>query len=52
MVDQMDIEGFVNCSNHGESEAVCPKEISIANIARMRREYLKALVKEGSASAA
>ncbi len=52
MVDQMDIEGFGNCSNHGECEAVCPKEISIANIARMRREYLKALVKEGSASAA
>ncbi len=42
MVDQMDIEGFGNCSNHGECEAVCPKGISILNIARMRREYLKA----------
>ncbi|HFB68629.1 MAG TPA: succinate dehydrogenase/fumarate reductase iron-sulfur subunit, partial [Calditrichae bacterium] len=30
------------CSNHGECEAVCPKGISIANIARMRREYVKA----------
>ena len=45
MVDQMDLEGFGNCSNHAECEAVCPKEISIANIARMRREYLKAIVK-------
>ena len=42
MVAQMDTEGFGNCSNHGECEAVCPKEISIANIAVMRREYLKA----------
>ena len=44
MVAQMDAEGFGNCSNHGECEAVCPKEISIQHIARMRREYLKALV--------
>ena len=44
MVDQMDAEGFGSCSNHGECEAVCPKEISISNIARMRREYFKALV--------
>lgn len=44
MVEQMDSEGFGSCSNHGECEAVCPKEISISNIARMRREYLKALV--------
>ena len=42
MVDQMDAEGFGNCSNHGECEAACPKEISIENIARMNREYLKA----------
>ena len=41
MVEQMDAEGFGNCSNHGECEAVCPKEISIQNIARMRREFLK-----------
>ena len=41
MVAQMDDEGFGNCSNHGECEAVCPKEISIQNIARMRREFIK-----------
>jgi len=42
MVDQMDVEGFGACSNEGECEAVCPKEISISNIARMNREYLRA----------
>jgi succinate dehydrogenase / fumarate reductase iron-sulfur subunit len=45
MVEQMDAEGFGNCSNHGECEAVCPKEISIQNIARMRREFVKAAIK-------
>ncbi len=43
MVDRMDEEGFGNCSNHGECEAVCPKGISIRSIALMRREYLKSL---------
>ncbi|MFQ5751919.1 MAG: succinate dehydrogenase/fumarate reductase iron-sulfur subunit, partial [bacterium] len=43
MVEQMDIEGFGDCSNHAECEAVCPKEISIRHIARMKREYLKAM---------
>lgn len=42
MVERMDLEGFGDCSNHGECEAVCPKGISIFNIGRMRREYLKA----------
>lgn len=42
MVDQMDAEGFGNCSNHGECEAVCPKQISISTIALMKREYMKA----------
>lgn len=42
MVEQMDVEGFGSCSNEGECEAVCPKEISIAGIARMNREYLRA----------
>ena len=37
MADQMDKEGFGDCSNHGECEAVCPKEISINNITVMRR---------------
>jgi succinate dehydrogenase / fumarate reductase iron-sulfur subunit len=44
MVEQMDVEGFGNCSNEGECEAVCPKEISISNIARMNRDFLKAIV--------
>ncbi|HMO51827.1 MAG TPA: succinate dehydrogenase/fumarate reductase iron-sulfur subunit [Kiritimatiellia bacterium] len=43
MVGQMDDEGFGHCSNHAECEAACPKGISIENIARMRREYLKAI---------
>jgi succinate dehydrogenase / fumarate reductase iron-sulfur subunit len=45
MVAQMDKEGFGDCSNHAECEAACPKEISIGNISRMRREYTKALLK-------
>ncbi len=47
MVQTMDDLGFGNCSNEAECEAVCPKEISIANIARMRREYLRAVVRGG-----
>lgn len=42
MVEQMDREGFGDCSNHGECEAVCPKAISITHIAIMRRDYLRA----------
>ncbi len=45
MVAQMDIEGFGNCTNYYECEAVCPKEISIKSIARMNREFMRALVK-------
>ena len=44
MVDRHDKEGFGSCSNEGECEAVCPKEISITNIARMNREYLGAVI--------
>ena len=44
MVSQMDNEGFGDCSNVGECEAACPKEISISNIARMKREYFKAVI--------
>jgi succinate dehydrogenase / fumarate reductase iron-sulfur subunit len=43
MVDQMEKEGFGDCSNHGECQAVCPKEIPIDAIALMRREYFKAM---------
>ena len=42
MVKQMDEEGFGNCTNTGACEAECPKSISLENIARMNREYLKA----------
>ncbi len=42
MVLAMDKEGFGNCSNELECEAVCPKGISIRHIARMNREYLMA----------
>ncbi len=42
MVRQMDALGFGNCTNERECEAECPKEISIVNIARMNREFLKA----------
>lgn len=44
MVHKMDELGFGDCSNHGECEAVCPKEISIKHIAVMRREYFKAAI--------
>ena len=42
MVAKMDELGFGNCTNTYACEAECPKEISVANIARMNREFLKA----------
>ncbi len=45
MVDQMDLEGFGNCTNTGACEVECPKEISLENIARMNREFLSASIK-------
>lgn len=42
MVEQMDKEGFGNCTNTGACEVECPKGISLENIARMNREFLKA----------
>lgn len=42
MVAQLDQEGFGGCTNTGACEAVCPKEISISNIARLNSEYLRA----------
>jgi len=42
MIAQADAEGFGSCSNEGECEAVCPKEIRLSNIARMTREYIRA----------
>jgi succinate dehydrogenase / fumarate reductase iron-sulfur subunit len=42
MLKKMDTLGFGNCGNETECEAVCPKNISITNIARFNREFLKA----------
>lgn len=46
MVEQMDKEGFGNCTNTGACEVECPKGISIENIARMNRLYLSASLTE------
>ncbi len=45
MVNQMDEEGFGNCTNTGACEVECPKGISLENIARMNREYLSGTFK-------
>jgi succinate dehydrogenase / fumarate reductase iron-sulfur subunit len=42
MVTKMDELGFGNCTNTGDCEATCPKEISLDNIARLNREFIKA----------
>tara|TARA_B100000678_G_scaffold116804_1_gene97952 strand:- start:403 stop:1149 length:747 start_codon:yes stop_codon:yes gene_type:complete len=44
MVNQMDLEGFGNCSNTGACEVECPKGISLDNIARMNRELIRASI--------
>ncbi|MBS1488533.1 MAG: succinate dehydrogenase/fumarate reductase iron-sulfur subunit [Bacteroidetes bacterium] len=44
MVNQMDAEGFGSCTNTSACEAECPKGISVANIARMNREYFSAMI--------
>lgn len=41
MVEQMDNEGFGNCTNYFECEAACPKQISVSHIALMNRDFLK-----------
>jgi len=46
MVKKMDEEGFGNCSNHYECEAVCPAEIKATFIAKLNREYAVATLKE------
>ena len=46
MVRQMDAEGFGNCTNQYECEAACPKEISVDHIARLNRDYGKAVFAE------
>jgi succinate dehydrogenase / fumarate reductase, iron-sulfur subunit len=42
MINAMDEEGFGNCTNQYECQAVCPKEISVENITRMNRDYILA----------
>lgn len=42
MVEAMDREGFGNCTNHYQCEAVCPKEIPVRFIADMNRQFLNA----------
>jgi len=44
MVKQMDEEGFGNCTNTGACEVECPKGISLENIARMNRDFIKAKI--------
>lgn len=46
MVEQMEKEGFGNCTNTGACEVECPKGISLENIARLNREYLSAFAKK------
>jgi succinate dehydrogenase / fumarate reductase iron-sulfur subunit len=47
MVERMDAQGFGSCSNEGECEAVCPKEIKLSNIAFMNRSFLRARLLRG-----
>ena len=47
MVAQMDDEGFGHCTNTSECEAACPAEISVSNIARLNREYVRASLMSG-----
>jgi len=44
MVAQMDREGFGGCTNTNECEAACPAGISVSNIARLNREFIRATV--------
>ncbi|HAW72869.1 MAG TPA: succinate dehydrogenase/fumarate reductase iron-sulfur subunit [Flavobacteriales bacterium] len=45
MVEQMDKEGFGNCTNTGACAVECPKGIDLSNIARMNRDFMSAAVK-------
>ena len=48
MVRQMDAEGFGNCTNTYECEAVCPAEISASFIAKLNREYARAVLQRSA----
>jgi succinate dehydrogenase / fumarate reductase iron-sulfur subunit len=47
-VHAMDAEGFGNCTNTYECEAVCPAEISVSFIAKLNREYSRANLKRSA----
>ncbi len=47
MVETMDAEGFGSCTNHNECEAACPKGISVAFIARLNADFVRARLTEG-----
>ena len=51
MVEQMDIEGFGHCTLYGECQEACPKLISIDNIARMNRDYIRASIANNQGAA-
>jgi len=46
MLSQMEEEGFGHCTNTGACEAECPKEISVDNIAKLNKEYIRSLIKK------
>ena len=46
MLATMEEEGFGHCTNTGACEAECPKEISVDNIAKLNREYIRSLIKK------
>jgi succinate dehydrogenase / fumarate reductase iron-sulfur subunit len=50
MVEQMNIENFANCTNIGECEAACPKDIQLEVIAHSNRDYIKASLTERPAT--
>ena len=52
MVSQMDAEGFGGCTNFGECQEACPKEISVETIARMNRDWVRATLTDRGASRA
>jgi succinate dehydrogenase / fumarate reductase iron-sulfur subunit len=48
MVERMDAEGFGNCTNQYECEAVCPKEIPASCIAALNRDYMRGALTDAS----
>jgi succinate dehydrogenase / fumarate reductase, iron-sulfur subunit len=50
MVRRMDLEGFGGCTNYGECQEACPKEISVETIARLNRDFVRATLLERAAA--